>query len=164
MITKRGEKDESLSKPQADQSSSAQAQAPTAGPLNPNSEAVKPVKSKRKSTHIERHEKRKRQKLTAEERRLEREATMILEKQDHARQLADFKSSTKKIIEAAKAGKLKEFIEKSKNPISSSATEREREGRYEATLRLIERIRRETNNNRSFKQMSNRSPSLEKKR
>ena len=43
---KKGEKDESLSKPQGDQSKDVQ--APTAGPLNPNSEvAVKPVKTKR---------------------------------------------------------------------------------------------------------------------
>ena len=86
----------------------------TSDPLNPNTEAVKPVKTKRKSTHTERHEERKRQKLTAEERRLEREATIILEKQEHERKLADFKSQTKEITEAAKAGKLKEVIEKSK--------------------------------------------------
>ena len=124
---KKGEKDESLSKPQVDRSTSAQAQAPTVGPLNPNSEAAKPVKSKRKSTHTERHEKRKRQKLTAEERRLEREAAMILEKQDQERKLVDFKSSTKEITEAAKVGKLKEVIENSKKPSSSSAAERDRE-------------------------------------
>ena len=78
---KKGEKDESLSKPQADQSKDVQ--APTVGPSNPNIEAtIKPVKTKRKSTPTERHEERKRQKLIAEERRLKREATMILEKQD----------------------------------------------------------------------------------
>ena len=98
---KKGEKDESLSKPQA-------AQAPTVVPLNPNTEAVK---TKRKSTHTEKHEERKRQKLTAEEKRLEREAAMILEKQEHERKLADFKSKTKEITEAAKAGKLKEVVE-----------------------------------------------------
>ena len=103
-----------------------------------------PVKTKRKSTHTERHEKRKRQKLTAEERRLQREATMILEKQDQERKLADFMASTKEITEAAKAGKLKEIIEKSKKPNSSSVAEQEREGKDEATLRLFERIRRET--------------------
>ena len=88
--------------------------------------------------------KRKRQKLTAEEKRLEREASMILEMQEQERQLADFKSKTKEITEAAKARKLKEVVEKSKKPSSSSAAEREREGRDEATLRLIERIRKET--------------------
>ena len=137
MITKRGEKDESLSKPQA-------AQAPTIVPLNPNIETVKPVKTKRKSTHTERHEERKRQKLTAEEKRLGREAAMILEKQEHERQLADFKSKTKEITEAAKARTLKEVVEKSKKPSSSSTVEREREGRDKSTLRLIERIRKET--------------------
>ena len=56
---KKGEKDESLSKPQADQSKDVQ--APTANPSNPNTEAaIKPVKIKRKRTHSERHEKRKR--------------------------------------------------------------------------------------------------------
>ena len=50
---KKGEKDESLSKPQA-------AQAPTAVPLDPNTKVVKTVKTKIKSTHTERHEKRKR--------------------------------------------------------------------------------------------------------
>ena len=54
----------------------------------------------------------KRQKLTAEEIRLQREASMILEKQDQERKLVDFKTSTKEITEAAKAGKLKEIIEK----------------------------------------------------
>ena len=69
---------------------------------------------------------------------------MILEKQEHERQLADFKSQTKEITEAAKAGKLKEVVEKYKKPSSSSEADREREGRDEATLRLIERLRRET--------------------
>ena len=69
---------------------------------------------------------------------------MILEKQEQERQLADFKSQTKEITEAAKAGKLKEVVEKYKKPSSSSEAEREREGRDEATLRLIERLRRET--------------------
>ena len=111
----KGEKDESLRKPQG-------AQTSTAVPLNPNTEAVL---TKRKSTHTEKHEERKGQKLTAEERRLEREATMILEKQEQERQLADFKSQTKEITEAAKAGKLKEVVEKSKQPSRSSAAERE---------------------------------------
>ena len=44
---KKGEKDESLSKPQDDQSKDVQ--APTSGPSNPNTEApIKPVKTKRK--------------------------------------------------------------------------------------------------------------------
>ena len=140
---KKGEKDELLSKPQADQPKDVQ--APTVGPSNPNTEAtIKPVKTKIKSTYTERHEERKRQKLTAEERRLQREAAMILEKQDQERKLADFKASIKEITEAAKAGKLKEIIEKSKKPNRSSVVEQEKEGRDEATLRLVERIRRET--------------------
>ena len=135
---KKGEKDESLSKPQA-------TQAPTDVPLNPNTEVVvKPVKTKIKSTHTERHEERKGQKLTVEEKRLETEASMILEMQEQDRQLVDFKSKTKEITEAAKAGKLKEVVEKTKKPSSSSAAEREREGRDEATLMLIERIKKET--------------------
>ena len=69
---------------------------------------------------------------------------MILAKQDQERKLADLKASTKEIIEAAKAGKLKEINEISKKPNSSSVDEQEREGRDEATLRLIEKIRRET--------------------
>ena len=93
-------------------------QAPTVGPSNRNTEvAIKHVKTKRKSTHTKRHEERKRQKLIAEERRLQREAAMILEKQDQERKLAEFKASTKEITKAAKAGKLKEIIEKSKSPI-----------------------------------------------
>ena len=143
MITKRGEKDESLRKPQDDQTKEVQTQ--TTGPSNPNTEeAVKLPNRKRMSTQTQRHQERKKQKLTAEERRREREAAMILEKQDQERKLADFKASTKEITEAAKAGKLKEIIEKSKKPSSSSVTEKEREGRDEATLRLIERIRKET--------------------
>ena len=143
MITKRGDKDESLSKPQADETKDVQ--APTSDPSNPNTEAaIKPVKTERKSTHTKRHEERKRQKLTAEERGLRREATMILEKQVQERKLANFKASTKEITEATKAGKLKEIIKKSKKPNSSSVAEQEREGRDKATLRLIERIRRET--------------------
>ena len=55
---KKGEKDESSSKPQV-------AQASTAVPLNQNIEPIKLVQTKRKSTHTEKHEKRKRQKLTA---------------------------------------------------------------------------------------------------
>ena len=55
---KKGEKYESLRKPQAGQSKDVQ--APTAGLSNPNIEAaIKPVKTKRKSTHTERHEKKK---------------------------------------------------------------------------------------------------------
>ena len=89
------------------------------------------------STQTQRHQERKRQKITAEERRREKEATMILEKQDLERKLVDFKASTKEITEAAKDGKLKEIIEKSKTTSSSSVTDKEREGRDEATLRLI---------------------------
>ena len=90
---KKGEKDESLSKPQGDQPKDVQ--APTAGPSNPNTEAaIKPVKTKRKSTHTERHEERKRQKLTAEERRLQREPTLLLEQQNEERKMADLKART----------------------------------------------------------------------
>ena len=67
---------------------------------------------------------------------------MILEKKDQERKLADFKASTKEITKAAKAGNLKEVIEKSKNLGCSSVTEKERKGKDEATLSLIERIRK----------------------
>ena len=39
---------------------------------------------------------------------------MLLEKEDQAKKLADFRANTKEITEAAKAGNLKEVIEKSK--------------------------------------------------
>ena len=107
-----------MSKPQDDQKKDVQ--APTAGPSNPNTEAaIKPVKTKIKSTHTERHEERKRQKLTTEERRLQREAIMILEQQDNERKLADLKARTKEITDAAKDGNLKEVIEQSTKPGSS---------------------------------------------
>ena len=49
---------------------------------------------------------------------------MILEKKDQERKLADFKTITKEITEAAKAGKLKEIIDKYKKTSSSSAAEK----------------------------------------
>ena len=88
---------------------------------------------------------------------------MILEQQDQERNLADLKARTKEITDAAKAGNLKEVIEQSTNPGSSSVTKDERVGKDEATLRLIERIRRETEEEQKLKQMLNRSPSLKKK-
>ena len=100
-----------MRKPQDDQTKNVQ--APTAGPSDPNAEeAVKLPNKKMMSTQTQRHQERKKQKLTAEEKRREREAAMILEKQDQERKLADFKASTKEITEAAKAGKLKEIIKK----------------------------------------------------
>ena len=93
------------------------------------------------STQTQRHQERKRQKLSFEERKKEREASMILEHKDQEKKLANLKTSIKKITEAAKAGNLKEVIKNSKNPSSSSLTEEKRQGRDEATLGLIERIR-----------------------
>ena len=52
--------------------------------------------------------------------------------------------NVKASVASAKAGKLKEIIEKTKKPSSSSVAEKEREGMDEATLRLIEIVRRET--------------------
>ena len=147
---KKREKNESSSKfqPQPTQ----QYRQVATGPSNPNAEdVVKLPNRKRMSTQTQRHQERKKQKLSAEERRREREATMILEKQDQERKLVDFKASTKEITEAAKAGNLKEVIEKSKKPGSSSVTEKEREGKDEATLRLIERIRKETEEEEKMK-------------
>ena len=54
---KKGEKDESLRKPQDNQ---IELQAQTAGPSNPNSETVvKPPNRKRMSTQTQRHQERK---------------------------------------------------------------------------------------------------------
>ena len=104
---KKGEKDESLSKPQA------QVPECAGGPSNPNSKVVvKAPKRKRMSTQTQRHEERKRQ--SAEERRRESEATMILQKQEEEKTLVDLKEATKNITEAAQARKLKEAIDKSK--------------------------------------------------
>ena len=106
MITKRGRRIESLRKPQDNQT---EVQAQTAGPSNPNSEAVvKPPNRKRMSTQTKRHQERKKQKLTAEERKREREATMIKEQQNQEKELADLRANTKKITEAVKTGNLKE--------------------------------------------------------
>ena len=58
--------------------------------------------------------------------------------------MADFKASTKAITKDAKDGNLKEVNKKSKKSGNSSITEKEREGGDEATMRLIERIRKET--------------------
>ena len=140
---KKGEKDESLRKPQDNQSTEVQTQ--TAGPSNPNSVTiVKPPNRKRMSTQTERHEKRKRQRQNAKERKREREATMALEKKDQERKLGAFKASTKEITEAAQDGNLKEVIEKSKQPVSTKVTKDERKGRDATTLKLIEQIRKET--------------------
>ena len=48
------------------------------------------------STQTQRHEEIKRQRQSAEKRRREREASMILEKQDQENTLADLKKNTKK--------------------------------------------------------------------
>ena len=67
------------------------------------------------STRTQIHDERKRKRHSTEERRKEREAAMILEKQDQEKTLDDLKETTKKIIEAAHVGNLKEVIEKSKH-------------------------------------------------
>ena len=99
------------------------------------------------STHTQRHEERKRK--TAEENRREREATMFLEKKDQEKKLVDLRENTKENTEVVKDGNLKEVIEKSKSPVNT--TEEERTGRDEATLRLIERIRREAEEEEKLK-------------
>ena len=135
---KKGEKDESLSKPQTQKPENA-----AGGPSNPNIEseaAVKSTKRKRLSTQTQRHEKRKRQRLPAEERRREREASIILDKQEQEKTLADLKEKTQKIDEAVHVGNFKEIIDKSKQHVN---TEDQRRGRDEATLKLIEKLIRE---------------------
>ena len=59
------------------------------GPSNSNnqSEAVKAPQRKMMSTQTQRHVERKRQRLTAEERRRERQAAMIIEKQDQEKDI-----------------------------------------------------------------------------
>ena len=52
------------------------------------------------STQTQRHEDRKRHILPAEERRTERESTMILDKHEQEKTLADLKKNTQKIAEA----------------------------------------------------------------
>ena len=147
---KKGDNNESSNKSQPQPTQ--QSRQVDTGPSNPNDEEVVKLPSrKRMSNQTQRHQERKKQKLSAEERRREREASMILEKQDQERKLADFKASTKEITEATKAGNHKEVIKKSKKPGSSSVTEKEREGKDEATLRLIERIRKETEEEEKLK-------------
>ena len=144
---KKGEKDESSSK--------SQTQKPEdvgGGPSNPNTEAtVKPHNRKRMSTQTRRHEERKRQKLSAEERRKEREAAMILDKKEQEKTLADLKKNTQKIVEVVQARNLKEVIDKSKQTVSTKTTEEQRRGRDEGTLKLIEQIRREYEEEEKFK-------------
>ena len=140
---KKGEKDKSLSKPQDQNKEEAIGQA--VGPSNPNteSEVLKAPKKKRMSTQTQTHEESKRQRQSAEERRRERKATMILEKQDQEKTFADLKENTKKIVKLVQTGNLKEVIEKSKQPVSTEVTEEERRGRDEATQILIEQIMKE---------------------
>ena len=76
---------------------------------------------------------------------------MIKERHNQENELTDLRANTKKLIEATKAGNLKEVIETSKNPVSTSVTEEERRGKDEATLRLIERIRREVEEEEKMK-------------
>ena len=56
--------------------------------------------------------------------------------------MVDLKKNTKKIVEAIQDGNLNKVIDKSKQPISTEVTKEERRGRDEATLRLIEQIRK----------------------
>ena len=65
---------------------------------------------------------------------------MIKERQNQEKELADLKENTRKLTEAAKDGNLKKVIETSKKHVSTSVAEEERRGEDEATLRLIERI------------------------
>ena len=52
--------------------------------------------------------------------------------------MADLRKNTKEIVDVVQAGNLKEVIEKSKTPVNSE----ENKGKDEATLRLIEHIRK----------------------
>ena len=76
---------------------------------------------------------------------------MIKEGQNQEKELADLRANTKKLTEAAKDGNLKEVIETSKKPVSTSVTEEEKKGKDEVTLRLIERIRREVEEEEKLK-------------
>ena len=144
---KMGKKDESLSKPQDQYKEEA------IGPSNPNtqSEAVKAAKRKRMSTHTQRHEERKRKKQAAKENRRERVAARLLEEEDQEKKLADLRAHMKEITNAAHVGNLKEVIQKSKNSVSTRVIEEEIRGRDEATLRLIEEIRREVEDEEKLK-------------
>ena len=118
---KKGEKGESLRKPQDDQNTEVQAQ--TAGPSNPNSEAVvKPPNRKRMSTQTQRHQEMKRQKLSAKERKREKKASMIKEQQNQEKELPELRENTKKITEVVKAGNLKEVVESSREHDSTLVT------------------------------------------
>ena len=67
---------------------------------------------------------------------------MILQNQEEEKRLANLKENTRNITEVVQAGKLKEVIEKSKQPVRTEVTEEERRGRDESTLKLIEQIRK----------------------
>ena len=103
---------------------------------------LRPLKRKRMSTQTRRHDERKIRRQSTEKRRREREASMILEKQDQKKTLAELNENTKKITEAAQARKLKKIIDQSKHPVRPKVTEDKRRGRDEATLKLIEEIRK----------------------
>ena len=56
--------------------------------------------------------------------------------------LTYLRKNTKEIADVVHAGNLKEVIEKSKKPISNEVTDEEKKGKDEATLRIIEKIKK----------------------
>ena len=86
---------------------------------------------------------------------------MIKGRQTPEKELADLRANTKKITEATKAGILIEVIETSKKNVSTSVIEQERIGKDEATLRLIERIRREVEEEEKLKTYMKQEPVTE---
>ena len=68
---------------------------------------------------------------------------MIKEQQNQEKELADLRANTKKISKSVKTENLKEVMESFTKHDSASVTEEEKRGKDEATLRLIEKIRRE---------------------
>ena len=113
------------------------------------------------STQTQRHEERKKQRQSAEERRHARQASIILEKNDEEKTLDDLKDKIKKTTEAVLAGNLKEVIDKSKQPFSTEFTKIERRGRDKATLRLIEQIRKATEDEENLKTNVKQEPITE---
>ena len=76
---------------------------------------------------------------------------MIKEQQNQEKELDDLRANTKKITEAVKTGNLKEVMESSRKHDSTSVTKEEKRGKDEATLRLIEKIRREVEEEEKLK-------------
>ena len=72
--------------------------------------------------------------------------------------MADLRANTKKITEAVKAENLKEVIESSREHDNTSVTEEEKKGKDEATLRLIEKIRSEVEEEEKLKIDVKREP------